>query len=245
MDKNAESALMVGGQGAKPELTVSIVTISLNEEKAIESVVKGLREIIGNSEIIVVDSSTDRTAEIARELGCKVIKQIPPKGYGAAYNEGFKAATGDIIITLDCDNTYPPSAIPILVKKIQEGFDIVSASRLKAKPKNMPLANFIANTVFAWCTYLVCGVKTTDCHTGMRAYKKDVLKSFPFEPYSQCLAVELFLGPARCNYKCTEIFIDYTERVGVSKLQPIAGTIGTFKRIWKWRRFKDFSQISK
>jgi len=234
---------MIDKKSSKIPQSISIVTIALNEEKAIAKVVNDLRKVIGNAEIIVVDSSTDQTAEIAQELGCKVIKQIPPKGYGAAYHEGFSVSTGDIIITLDCDDTYPVAAIPILVKKIQEGFDLVSASRLKHKPATMPLANYIANCVFAICEYLVCGIKTTDCHTGMRAYRREMLQSFPYEPYSQSLAVELYLGPARCGYKYTEIFIDYTERVGVSKLQPIAGTIGTFKRIWKWRRFKDVDSM--
>jgi len=223
--------------------SISIVMITLNEEKAVAKVVSDLRKIVGDSEIIIVDSSTDRTAEIADRLGCKVIKQVPPRGYGAAYHEGFRAATGDIVITLDCDDTYPVESIPILVKKIQEGFDLVSASRLKTRPTNMPLANYIANCVFAWSAYIVCGVKTTDVHTGMRAYRREMLQNFPYEPASMALAVELYLGPARSNYRCTEIFIDYRERVGVSKLQPIAGTIGTFRRIWKWRRFRSLDDI--
>ncbi len=224
---------------SNPLSSVSIVTITLNEEAAVAKVVSDVRKVLGDSEIIIVDSSTDRTAEIAKSLGCKVIKQIPPRGYGNAYHEGFRIATGDIIITLDCDDTYPVESIPVFVKKIQEGFDVVSGSRLQKRPAQMPFANYLANYVFAWSAFWVCGVKTTDVHTGMRAYRKEVLQSFPYEPDSMALAVELYLGPARSGYRCTEIFIDYTERIGVSKLQPIAGTIGTFKRIWKWRRFKD------
>jgi len=216
--------------------SVSIVTITLNEEAAITKVVSDLRKVLGNPEIIVVDSSTDRTAEIAENLGCKVIKQFPPRGYGNAYHEGFRVATGDIIITLDCDDTYPVESISTFVKKIQEGYDVVSGSRLQKRPNEMPLANYLANCVFAWSALVICGVKTTDVHTGMRAYRRKVLQSFPYEPASMALAVELYLGPARSGYKCTEIFIDYRERIGSSKLQPIAGTIGTFKRIWKWRR---------
>ena len=223
--------------------SISIVTITLNEEAAITKVVSDLRKILGNPEIIVVDSSVDRTAEIAENLGCKVIRQLPPKGYGAAYHEGFRAASGDIIITLDCDDTYPVASIPIFVKKIQEGFDLVSGSRLKGRPAEMPLANYLANCLFAWSGWIICGVKTTDLHTGMRAYRKQMLQNFPYEPASMALAVELYLGPARYNFRCTEIFIDYRERIGASKLQPIAGTIGTFKRIWKWRRGRTLDDI--
>jgi glycosyltransferase involved in cell wall biosynthesis len=227
-----------------PKPSISIVTITLNEEAAIAKVVPDLRQVIGDSEIIVVDSSTDRTAEIANGLGCKVIKQIPPKGYGNAYHEGFQAAKGDIIITLDCDDTYPVQSIPALVEKIQAGFDLVSASRLKKRPQTMPFANYVANCVFACTAFLICGVKSTDLHTGMRAYRREMLQKFPYESASMALAVELYLGPARCHYRCTEIFIDYHERIGASKLQPIAGTIGTFKRIWKWRRWKNVDDIS-
>ena len=92
------------------KLTVSMIT--MNEERAIAKVVQDIRRVVPDAEIFVVDSSRDRTAEIAQELGCRVFKQFPPKGYGPAMDRAVRDASGDVVITLDCDDTYPVEAIP-------------------------------------------------------------------------------------------------------------------------------------
>ena len=88
-------------------LKVSVVMGTRNEEKAIEKVIKDINSVTNNqAEIIVVDGSKDRTPEIAEGLGAKVIIQ-EPKGYGVAVRLAILSATRDIIITTDCDDTYP------------------------------------------------------------------------------------------------------------------------------------------
>jgi glycosyltransferase involved in cell wall biosynthesis len=215
----------------------SIVMITLNEEAAIAKVVCDIRRSNPQAEIVVIDSSKDRTAEIATELGCKVIKQFPPKGYGPAMHQALTSASKDYIITMDCDDTYPVEAINLLLNKINEGYDLVSASRLGKRPENMPIANYIANWLFARFAQVICGIKCTDVHTGMRIYKKSLLEKLPYQPQGLALPVELQVGPASLGYRCTEIFIDYRPRIGESKLQRVASTVWTFKRIWRWRKF--------
>lgn len=211
--------------------------LTLNEENAIEKVVNDIREVCGNCEIVVVDSSSDRTPELAEGLGCKVIRQFPPKGYGKAFDAGLQASSGDVVVTLDCDDTYPVEMIPTLLDKIKEGFDVVSASRLPKRPSTMPFANYVANWLFAKLSWLICGVTTTDVHTGMRAYTHEVVKNFKYDPVGMALPVELYLGPVRAGYKCCELFIEYRTRIGESKLDPLPGTAWTLKRIWKFRRW--------
>ena len=216
--------------------------LTLNEENAIEKVVNDIRRVCGPCEIVIVDSSSDRTPEIAEALGCKVIRQYPPKGYGNAFDAGLKAASGEVIVTLDCDDTYPVEAIPNLLSKAKEGFDVVSASRLPRRPSTMRLANYIANWIFAKLCFFICGVTTTDVHTGMRAYTSQLVRDFTYDPIGMALPVELYVGPVRAGYKCTEIFIEYRDRIGDSKLDPIPGTIWTLKRIWKWRSWVKVEQ---
>ncbi|MFA6208602.1 MAG: glycosyltransferase family 2 protein [Candidatus Obscuribacterales bacterium] len=218
--------------------SLSVMMLTLNEEKAIEKVVIDIRRVCGNCEIVVVDSSSDKTPEIAERLGCKLVRQFPPRGYGNAFDAGLKASTGDVIVTLDCDDTYPVETIPILLEKMKEGFDVVSASRLPRRPDTMPLANYIANWTFAKLSWLLCGVSTTDVHTGMRAYTQQLVRDFKYDPVGMALPVELYIGPARAGYKCTEIFIEYRDRIGDSKLDPLPGTIWTLKRIWRFRSWK-------
>jgi len=226
--------------------SISIVMITLNEEAAIGKVVNDIHSLYPEAEIVVVDSGTDRTAEIATALNCKVVKQYPPQGYGPAMHQAFVSASRDWIITMDCDATYPVAAIEQLLKKINEGYDLVSASRLGKRPDNMPAENYLANWLFAFFARIICGVISTDVHTGMRAYSRAVLEHFPYNPRGMALPVELQVGPASIGYKCTEIFIDYHPRIGESKLQRIAGTIWTIKRLWRWRFFlnKERTQLT-
>ena len=217
--------------------SLSVMMLTLNEEKAIEKVVQEIRAVCGDCEIVVVDSSSDRTPELAEQLGCKLIRQFPPKGYGRAFDAGLQASTGDIVVTLDCDDTYPVEMIPTLLDKIKDGFDVVSASRLPRRPATMPFANYVANWIFARLSWLICGVTTTDVHTGMRAYTNQLIKDFKYDPVGMALPVELYLGPVRAGYNCCELFIEYRSRIGESKLDPLPGTIWTLKRIWKFRRW--------
>jgi len=112
------------------KLTVSMIT--MNEEGAVAKVVKDIRGVAPDAEILLVDSSKDRTAAIAEQLGCRVIKQFPPQGYGPAMDRAVREASGEIVVTLDCDDTYPVEVIPELVKMIDEGYDLVNLQRARA-----------------------------------------------------------------------------------------------------------------
>ncbi len=215
---------------------LSIVMVTLNEEKAIAKVIADIKKVVPAAEILVVDSSSDKTAEIAQSLGARVVKQIPARGYGPAMDAALQGAAGRIVVTIDCDDTYPAESIPHLVSKIYEGFDLVSASRLGRRPAAMPLQNYLANRLFAILSWLLCGVSTTDVHTGMRAYTKDLLQSFCYDPNGMALPVELLVGPAQSGYRLAEIFIEYRPRIGESTLKAWEGTVWTFRRLWKWRR---------
>ncbi|CAN5591852.1 dolichyl-phosphate hexose transferase [soil metagenome] len=217
-------------------IALSVVMITLNEQASISSVVQKIREVIEPGEILIIDSSNDNTAEIATTLGCRVIRQHPAQGYGPALALALREAVGDIIVTMDCDNTYPPQAIIELVNLIEEGYEIVSASRLFSRPKAMPVFNYIANVIFASLAGIICGVKTTDVHTGMRAYRKSLIQTFDMDANGMALPVELLVGPVSQGYKYKEIGIEYFERTGQSKLQPLPGTYWTLRRLWKWRR---------
>jgi glycosyltransferase involved in cell wall biosynthesis len=216
------------------KLTVSMIT--MNEEKAVAKVIADIRRVAPDAEIFLVDSSKDRTAEIAEELGCRVLKQFPPKGYGPAMDKAVRLASGDVVITLDCDDTYPVEAIPQMLALIDEGYDVVNASRLVTRPKAMPFANYLANRVFAWTARLLHGLKTTDVHSGMRAYRKSMLDAVPWNERGAALPVDMIVLPFRHGYKVKEIGIDYRERVGTSTLQRWDSTKWTFKRLWNARK---------
>src|ERR1700749_1080656 len=110
-----------------PLITVAMIT--LNEEKAIGKVMADIQAApIGlNIDLLVVDSSKDRTPEIAAAAGARVVRQFPPQGYGRAMGRALSEGRGDVVVTLDCDDTYPAERIPELAEMVLSGrYDLVN-----------------------------------------------------------------------------------------------------------------------
>jgi glycosyltransferase involved in cell wall biosynthesis len=151
---------------------ISVAMITMNEEKAVARVIEDISDALRGREyeIVIVDSSRDATPNIAAGQGARVIRQFPPKGYGRAMGRVLQESHGDVVVTLDCDGTYPASEIPQLADMVLSGqCDLVNASRLERRPESMPFANYLANWLFAVTGWLLVGVKSTDLHSGMRA----------------------------------------------------------------------------
>ncbi len=113
---------------------ISVVMPTLNEEKTIGSCIEKIHQAFEElgmvGEIIIADSSTDRTSEIARSLGAIVVHP-DYLGYGNAYLAGLASARGRYIAIGDADDTYDFRDLPKLVRRIDEGYDFVLGSRLK------------------------------------------------------------------------------------------------------------------
>lgn len=213
------------------KLTYTVGMISMNEAGAVGGVIDEIRSHTPEAEILLVDSSKDETAEIAEARGARVLKQFPPRGYGPAMHRLLMSAETDVVVTLDCDGTYPAERIRDLVKLVEEGADIVNATRTHDRPEAMPLPNFIANRAFATTARTLLGVGTTDLHSGMRAYRVSVLRAVEFDPKGPALPVDLLVLPARLGYRIVDVPIAYHERIGNSTLQRFDSTVWTFRRL--------------
>ena len=213
---------------------ITVAMITLNEENAVGKVIEDIKAVLKglDAEILIVDSSTDRTPEIAAAAGARVVRQFPPQGYGRAMARALSEGRGDVVITLDCDDTYPADRIPELARMVLSGdTDLVNASRLESKPDSMPFPNYLANWLFAFVSWILLGVKTTDVHSGMRAYRRTMLEKVMFDPNGPALPVELLLKPALLGYRISEVFIPYRDRIGVTTLNKWESTLWTFRRI--------------
>lgn len=213
---------------------ISVAMITMNEEKAVARVIEDICDALRGREfeIVVVDSSRDATPNIAAAQGARVVRQFPPQGYGRAMGRVLHECSGDVVVTLDCDGTYPASEIPHLAGMVLSGeCDLVNASRLERRPASMPVANYLANWLFAVTGWLLTGVKSTDLHSGMRAYSHRVIQQVQFDPNGPALPVELLLKPALAGFRMREVFIPYGERIGETTLQRWSSTVWTFRRI--------------
>jgi len=222
---------------------LSVVIPALNEEEAIERVVKGipvkeLKKIGFNTEILVIDNgSTDRTAQIASANGARVIVQ-PVRGYGNAYKSGFSNAEGDIIATGDADMTYPFERLPEFVKLLEEEkIDFLSTDRLKeVTSKSMHWThNFGNHFLTRICKILWPGFPFNDSQSGMWVFRRQIWQRLkvtsPGMPLSQELKVEAYTR----KLKCKEIPIEYRARVGKVKLRGVRDAIGNTLQLFKKR----------
>lgn len=201
---------------------ITVVIPCHNEEKGIELVLKRIPDFI--DEVIVVNNnSTDRTGEVARQLGARVIDE-PKQGYGAAYKAGLPAAKGDIIVTMDGDGTYPTIAIAYLVDiLLEDGLDFVSARRMPIDWTRSwnNIQRFCGNLMLTICTAILFGRAIYDSQSGMWVFRKKILDEITLTSdqmaFSEELKVEAFCHP---NIKCREVPVQfkYIERVGNSKL---------------------------
>ena len=201
-------------------LKISVVIPCFNEEEGIRTVIEGMPGYV--DEIVVVDNnSTDRTGEVARSLGAVVVFQAR-KGYGAAYQAGLPAATGDVIATLDGDGTYPADEIALLVDVLEERkLDFISGSRFPLRnPEAMNFTNKVGNFVLTIATGVLWLKPLKDSQSGMWVFRRNVLPRLRLTsdgmPLSEEIKIEANekLGP-----RFAEVGIDYRPRIGEVKLQ--------------------------
>ncbi len=213
---------------------ISVIFPCFNEEKSIVSSVSDAKKTLAlyiknhKAEIIVVDnSSTDRSAFLAKKAGAKVIKEAV-RGYGSALKTGFSKAKGDILIMADADNTYPLSKIPTFIREIQKGADMVLGSRFQGTmaPGAMPFFNhYIGNPLLTFLLNIFYGTAISDTQTGMRAITKTAWKSLRMKSDGMELASEMIIKAISRQLKISEIPIDYEKRTGTSKLSPLRDAI--------------------
>jgi glycosyltransferase involved in cell wall biosynthesis len=203
----------------RQNLKLSLVIPCYNEEDGVREVIARCpREI---DEIVVVDNNcTDRTAEVARSLGAVVVSE-PRPGYGAAYKAGLRAATGDVVVTLDGDGTYPPEAIPQLVDTlVEKGWDFLSACRFPlSDPKAMGFTNRLGNWVLTVTAMVLFFKPIRDSQSGMWVFRRSILERLKITsdgmPFSQEIKLEAILRGLRFG----ETHIPYGARIGEVKLQ--------------------------
>lgn len=220
-------------------MSFCVVLLTMNEEPAVALQIDELRAKLGpDAPILIVDSSSDRTPEIAAAKGVRVLRQFPPVGYGKAMKlaQMTAAADCDVVVTMDCDLTYPADKVPELVRLIeQDGWDCVSGARISGSNEGMPLLNRIGNIVFAALARAMFGIATADLTTGMRAYRASVITSIEWVPL-RFFPAEQAIRIHQAGYRMTEIPVGYAVRIGEVKMQKLRDTLALLKAFWHcWR----------
>ncbi|MHB8580869.1 MAG: glycosyltransferase family 2 protein [Ignavibacteriaceae bacterium] len=162
---------------------VSVVVPLLNEEESIIPLASEIRKVLKMIDIqfeviFVDDGSTDKSLKVIKDF-CRQDKRFKyvsfRKNYGksAALQVGFNQVTGDVVITMDADLQDDPNEIPNLLKKLDEGFDLVSGWK---KKRHDPFIKKVSSRFFNFVTRLMTGIKIHDFNCGLKAYRKEVVE---------------------------------------------------------------------
>ena len=198
---------------------VSVVIPCHNEEEGVRVTLSDMPTLV--DEVVVVDNNcTDSTAQVAESMGAVVVHE-ERKGYGAAYKAGFSRATGDIIVTMDGDGTYPRSFIIVLLEiMIEEDWDFITCDRTGHREKGAgTFIRILGNSVLNWTMFLLYFFHLRDSQTGMWVFKRSILPRLTITSdgmaFSEELKIEAF---SKRDLRCTELPIYYRARIGESKL---------------------------
>jgi glycosyltransferase involved in cell wall biosynthesis len=201
------------------EPSIWVIIPAYNEGGVLAGVIGELLEYNSNYHLVIVDDgSTDHTALISRKFPVHLLSHPMNLGQGAALATGIEYALrqqADVIVTFDADGQMRPADIGSLVNAIiSEDIDAALGSRfLSGTQDNIPLMKKVILKLGTLFTKLTTGLKITDTHNGLRAFKADALRKFNFTQNGMAHASEILSEIARNNltYREVPVTIRYTE----------------------------------
>ena len=207
---------------------ICIVLPALNEERTIGRVIDEIpRQEIERrgykANIIVIDNgSADRTGEIARGKGARVVLE-PNRGKGMAIRAAFREITGEFVFIIDADYTYPAIHIIDMLEVLEDGYDAVIGSRFKGQMVNgsMSSLNRMGNRLLALMTNSLYGIRISDPCTGCWGLKCEVVKGLELDARGFDIEVNIVTEIAKNGCKIKDIPVNYRRRSTPPKLNSL------------------------
>jgi glycosyltransferase involved in cell wall biosynthesis len=208
------------------KLFVSVIIAALNEEAAIGNVIRAVPKDLVDEIVVVDNGSKDRTAEVARAAGARVVKE-PIPGYGRAYRAGLRSISPrcEIVVFLDGDGSDCPEMMDRLVGPISEGtadFVIGSRTRGVRERGSMNFHQVLAGYCVGFVLRLLYGVRSTDMGP-FRAIRRETLDSLGLREETYGWPLEMQMRAAQARVRTMEVPVDYRRRAGGHS--KIAGTV--------------------
>jgi glycosyltransferase involved in cell wall biosynthesis len=234
----AELVLLVPKDDAvSPEVTILIPAV--NEELTVGDFVdwcqQGLAEAGVVGEVLIVDSSTDATSEIALQHGARVLK-APKRGLGRAYIDALPFIRGKYVVMGDADCTYDFRKVGLFVEAMRSGTEFAMGSRWRGsiEPGAMPrLHQYFGTPLTTWILNRLFGSHFTDIHCGMRGITRDALLRMGLVSQSWEYASEMVLKSVRMGLSTTEVPVTfYKDRDGRLSHHKRSGWFSPFSAAW-------------
>src|SRR3989338_7093241 len=228
-----------------------VVTIpAYNEEKSIGEVIKKIKEVMQSNKynfkiLVVDDGSRDRTKEVARENEAIVFSHPVNMGLAETFRTEIEKCLElkvDIIVHIDADNQYRAEEIPLLIKGIEDGYDLVLGSRFNGKIEYMPFLKRLGNKAFSRVISKIIRKRITDCQTGFRAFTSNVAKKVRISS-THTYTQEQIIRAIREKFKIKEVPVHFDTRNGKSRLlkHPFEYAIKAWINIF--RIYRDYQPL--
>ncbi len=224
----------------KPDKKIVVVIPAYNAEKTLEKTYNDIPRSSVHEIILVDDASTDRTVEIAQSLGVTVITHQKNAGYGANQKTCYKAALNagaDFVVMIHPDYQYDCRVIPYAIGFLDAGIcDVVIGSRIRSRKEalqgGMPFYKYIVNRQLTFAENIILGQNIGDCHSGFRAYTRQVLEKICFEHNSDSFVfdTQLLAQAVWCGFRIGDVPIPtryLPDSSSISFYQGILYTLGT------------------
>jgi glycosyltransferase involved in cell wall biosynthesis len=187
---------------------ISIVIPTLNEERNVGRVIRGVKKQLDgyDYEIIIVDGhSTDGTVDVARRLGARIV--YDDRGKGSAIMRGFRAAKGDIIVSMDADLSHEPKELRLLIDAIEIGYDLCTGSRFLTGggSEDIPPLRVFGNKFFVLMVNVLFGAHYTDMCYGYRSFRKGALERLGLKETGFGIETEINIKAVKEGLKVIEI----------------------------------------
>jgi glycosyltransferase involved in cell wall biosynthesis len=211
---------------------VSVLIPAKDEEESIGMLLRDLFRVIRKAkkyrfEVIVVDDkSEDKTSDISKKSGARVIRNTGKSGKGKALAFGFKHAKGDYIVMLDADYSHVPEDIPRFLEKIEKGFGLVIGSRHFGGSDEYDLVRYFGNFSLTFVFRLFFGIYLSDALNGYKAFSRKIIDRYEYSSKDFEIEIELVANALREKMKIGEVPSHERERHGgeMKSFAPVHGT---------------------
>jgi dolichol-phosphate hexosyltransferase len=223
-------------KASQSNYSTQIIIAALDEEEGIGLTIAEMMDTLGDPRVIVIDGkSSDRTVEIAQNLGAIVDVQ-DGLGKGDAFAKALNHLdpTVDYVVITDADFTYPAGAVPEMIRLLQNNPEVgmICGNRLNGNvdPNALHDVFHFGNLIIAFTHNMLNGVPLKDPLTGLRVVRTSILKNWRIKSKGFDIEVELNHRVEREGFGILELPIQYRERLGVKKLK-VRHAAEIFKRI--------------
>jgi len=216
-------------------------------EKTLERTVNEVPKGVVDQMILVDDHSSDGTVQLAQKLGLTVHRHAQNTGYGGNQKTCYKLALesgASIVVMLHPDYQYDPKIIKYFVELISAGyFDLMLGTRIRSRRESlaggMPLYKYVSNRALTLFQNLVSGQNLSEWHTGMRAYRREVLENIDFNKFSDDFVfdTQMLFAAVQKDYRIGEISVPVRYFKEASSINFVRSLKYGFSTLWQAARF--------